>query len=61
MTPKSREVDSALARAKQCIENHQGPLPGVPLHLRNAPTRMMKDLGNIFNLYGFSIELIFRF
>lgn len=43
--PKSREMDESLARAKQCIENHKGPLPGVPLHLRNAPTKLMKNLG----------------
>lgn len=24
---------------------HTGPLPPVPLHLRNAPTRLMKNLG----------------
>ncbi|KAL1124104.1 hypothetical protein AAG570_001874 [Ranatra chinensis] len=44
-THKSREVDHALANAKKCIHSHQGPLPSVPLHLRNAPTRLMRDLG----------------
>ncbi|PNF22467.1 hypothetical protein B7P43_G15067 [Cryptotermes secundus] len=43
--PKSREMDHALALAKECIAEHKGPLPSVPLHLRNAPTRLMKDLG----------------
>ncbi|GFG35197.1 hypothetical protein Cfor_11687 [Coptotermes formosanus] len=43
--PKSREVDHALSLAKECITEHKGPLPSVPLHLRNAPTRLMKDLG----------------
>ncbi|XP_078607550.1 ATPase WRNIP1-like [Branchiostoma floridae x Branchiostoma japonicum] len=43
--PKSVEVYTAYTNAKQCVERHQGPLPGVPLHLRNAPTRLMKDLG----------------
>ncbi|XP_019629125.1 PREDICTED: ATPase WRNIP1-like [Branchiostoma belcheri] len=42
---KSVEVYVAYTNAKQCVERHQGPLPGVPLHLRNAPTRLMKDLG----------------
>ncbi|MBM3440490.1 MAG: replication-associated recombination protein A, partial [Bacteroidetes bacterium] len=32
-------IDKALAAVDQ-----QGDLP-VPLHLRNAPTRMMKDMG----------------
>lgn len=43
--PKSREVDRALSRAKSFIMNHKGPLPSVPLHLRNAPTKLMKNLG----------------
>ncbi|XP_053101427.1 ATPase WRNIP1 [Hemicordylus capensis] len=43
--PKSIEVYSAYSKVKACLRNHQGPLPPVPLHLRNAPTRLMKDLG----------------
>lgn len=43
--PKSREADSALAAAKRVINECQGPQPSVPMHLRNAPTRLMKDLG----------------
>lgn len=43
--PKSVEVYEAYNRAKNCVKQHQGPLPGVPLHLRNASTRLMKDLG----------------
>nr|XP_012320292.1 ATPase WRNIP1 isoform X2 [Aotus nancymaae] len=43
--PKSIEVFSAYNNVKACVRNHQGPLPPVPLHLRNAPTRLMKDLG----------------
>ncbi|XP_065338254.1 ATPase WRNIP1-like [Cloeon dipterum] len=43
--PKSREMDNCLERAKECIANHKGPQPSVPLHLRNAPTKLMKDLG----------------
>lgn len=44
-TYKSQEVYRALLAAKDCIKNHKGPLPAVPLHLRNAPTKLMKDLG----------------
>uniref|UniRef100_A0A1Y1KPP1 AAA+ ATPase domain-containing protein n=1 Tax=Photinus pyralis TaxID=7054 RepID=A0A1Y1KPP1_PHOPY len=43
--PKSREADSALAGAKQLIANCKGPQPSVPMHLRNAPTKLMQDLG----------------
>ncbi|KAF7246068.1 ATPase WRNIP1 [Varanus komodoensis] len=43
--PKSIEVYSAYSQVKACLRKHQGPLPPVPLHLRNAPTKLMKDLG----------------
>ncbi|KRT78622.1 AAA protein, partial [Oryctes borbonicus] len=43
--PKSREADSALASAKQVINSCKGVQPSVPMHIRNAPTRLMKDLG----------------
>ncbi|XP_036744577.2 ATPase WRNIP1 isoform X3 [Manis pentadactyla] len=43
--PKSIEVYSAYNNVKACLRNQQGPLPPVPLHLRNAPTKLMKDLG----------------
>ena len=43
--PKSIEVLSAYSNAKRCVNEHKGPLPSVPLHLRNAPTRLMKSLG----------------
>ncbi|KAM6184515.1 ATPase WRNIP1 isoform 2-T2 [Rhynchocyon petersi] len=43
--PKSVEVYSAYNNVKACLRSHQGPLPPVPLHLRNAPTRLMKELG----------------
>jgi len=40
---KSREVTNAMAAAqKAATENPDLP---VPLHLRNAPTKLMKDLG----------------
>lgn len=35
----------AYEKAKQCIMEHKGPLPSVPLHLRNAPTQLMRSLG----------------
>ncbi|KAG8133248.1 hypothetical protein E2320_011071 [Naja naja] len=43
--PKSIEVYSAYSNVKTCLRDHQGPLPSVPLHLRNAPTKLMKNLG----------------
>lgn len=43
--PKSRECDSALAAAKKLIEVHKGPQPVVPMHIRNAPTKLMKEMG----------------
>uniref|UniRef100_A0A8C4NDW5 WRN helicase interacting protein 1 n=1 Tax=Eptatretus burgeri TaxID=7764 RepID=A0A8C4NDW5_EPTBU len=42
---KSVEVYQAYAAAKACVREHQGPLPPVPFHLRNAPTALMKNLG----------------
>lgn len=41
--PKSRETTNAMHRAKQ-IAKEFADLP-VPMHLRNAPTKLMKDLG----------------
>lgn len=43
--PKSVQIYKAYANVKACLRNHKGPLPPVPLHLRNAPTRLMKELG----------------
>ncbi|XP_017277837.1 ATPase WRNIP1 [Kryptolebias marmoratus] len=43
--PKSVEIYKAYSNVKACLRNHKGPLPPVPLHLRNAPTRLMKQLG----------------
>ncbi|XP_071592672.1 ATPase WRNIP1 [Heliangelus exortis] len=43
--PKSIEVYRAYGNVKECLRTHTGPLPPVPLHLRNAPTRLMKNLG----------------
>jgi len=41
--PKSNSTYKAIAAAQELI-GRSGDLP-VPLHLRNAPTRLMKDLG----------------
>ncbi|XP_013995656.2 ATPase WRNIP1 isoform X1 [Salmo salar] len=43
--PKSVEIYKAYGNVKASLRNHKGPLPSVPLHLRNAPTKLMKDLG----------------
>ncbi|KAJ8302771.1 hypothetical protein KUTeg_019167 [Tegillarca granosa] len=43
--PKSIEVYSAYSKARSCVIDHDGPLPAVPLHLRNASTKLMKSLG----------------
>lgn len=40
---KSRAVPAALMKAKEAV--YAFPNEPVPLHLRNAPTRLMKDLG----------------
>lgn len=41
--PKSNALDRAFAEAKAAVKTH-GSLQ-VPLHLRNAPTRLMRELG----------------
>jgi putative ATPase len=43
VAPKSNAVYSAYKAARAFVK-HDGTRP-VPLHLRNAPTRLMKDLG----------------
>ncbi|XP_068427180.1 ATPase WRNIP1 [Clinocottus analis] len=43
--PKSVDIYKAYCNVKACLRNHKGPLPPVPLHLRNAPTGLMKQLG----------------
>lgn len=40
---KSRQTTNAMHRAQQLAKNY--PDAQVPLHLRNAPTKLMKDLG----------------
>jgi len=41
--PKSNSIYTAYKNVKNVVKT-SGSLP-VPLHIRNAPTRMMKDLG----------------
>lgn len=41
--PKSRAANDAIARATDGVRANPGAEP--PLHLRNAPTKLMKDLG----------------
>lgn len=40
---KSRAVANALGRAKEAV--YEFPNESIPLHLRNAPTKLMKNLG----------------
>src|SRR5207302_9278537 len=41
--PKSNRVYTAYVRAMQAANEH--PAEAVPLHIRNAPTRLMEELG----------------
>lgn len=47
---KQRSVAGAMADAKALVEKY--PNAAVPLHLRNAPTKLMKDVG-----YGAGYEM----
>ena len=42
-SPKSREIANLMTEAKSLAK--QFPDAPVPLHVRNAPTKLMKDLG----------------
>lgn len=42
-SPKSNSATTAIGEALEAVKKH-GDLP-VPLHIRNAPTRLMKNLG----------------
>jgi putative ATPase len=44
LAPKSNAVVRAWGAAREAVER-EGPLP-VPLHLRNAPTKLLKQLGH---------------
>jgi putative ATPase len=41
--PKSNRIYAAYGKVKQAVKK-SGSLP-VPFHIRNAPTRLMKDIG----------------
>ena len=43
-SPKSNSAYAAIGAAQQAVQQH-GDLP-VPMHLRNAPTKLMKELGH---------------
>jgi len=43
-SPKSNSAYMAIARAMSMVSSDTGNRP-VPLHIRNAPTKLMKDLG----------------
>lgn len=43
-SPKSNSAYAAIGAAQQSVQQH-GDLP-VPTHLRNAPTKLMKELGH---------------
>ncbi|HUD11327.1 MAG TPA: replication-associated recombination protein A [Candidatus Saccharimonadia bacterium] len=43
VAPKSRAAYDAIGRAQMSVKDH--PLAEVPLHLRNAPTKLMGELG----------------
>lgn len=58
---KSREVYCAMKQCQQYLQEMKGPQPSVPLHLRNAPTKLMKDLGKLYlcrlsNIAGFLLS-----
>ena len=38
-------VEGVLMAVKKHIQEYQGPLPGVPLHLRPGSTQLMRDIG----------------
>nr|GEW10157.1 ATPase WRNIP1 [Tanacetum cinerariifolium] len=45
LAPKSIAVYRALQAATKAVKDSVGQNEGVPLHLRNAPTKLMKELG----------------
>ena len=46
--PKSRLMEDALRAAQHLVSTQKGAQPSVPIDLRNAPTTLMKNLGNNF-------------
>lgn len=51
--PKSTETYLAMKRCQRDINEFKGPQPSVPLHLRNATTKLMQDLGKCCPLTNF--------
>ncbi|XP_010260772.1 PREDICTED: ATPase WRNIP1 [Nelumbo nucifera] len=45
LAPKSIAVYRAIEEAQKLVKESGGQNEGVPLHLRNAPTKLMKELG----------------
>lgn len=45
LAPKSVAVYRAIGAAQKVVKDSVGQNEGVPLHLRNAPTKLMKELG----------------
>ncbi|KAB2015951.1 hypothetical protein ES319_D08G061600v1 [Gossypium barbadense] len=45
LAPKSISVYRAIGAAQKVVQESVGQNEGVPLHLRNAPTKLMKELG----------------
>eukprot|EP01113_Clastostelium_recurvatum_P014287 TRINITY_DN17758_c0_g1_i1.p1 TRINITY_DN17758_c0_g1~~TRINITY_DN17758_c0_g1_i1.p1 ORF type:complete len:139 (-),score=28.79 TRINITY_DN17758_c0_g1_i1:48-443(-) len=41
--PKSVAIYVAMGAVRDCIRNE--PTPPVPIHISNAPTKLMKDMG----------------
>ncbi|KAM1534536.1 hypothetical protein ACFX10_008307 [Malus domestica] len=45
LAPKPLAVYKAIWSTQQVVRDSVGQNEGVPLHLRNAPTKLMKELG----------------
>ncbi|KAL6976009.1 hypothetical protein U1Q18_024804 [Sarracenia purpurea var. burkii] len=45
LAPKSVSVNRAIEAAQKVVRESVGHNEGVPLHLRNAPTKLMKEFG----------------
>lgn len=45
LAPKSISVYRAIETAQKVVRDSVGQNEGVPLHLRNAPTKLMKEIG----------------
>lgn len=45
MAPKSVAVYRAIGAAQKAVKESEGQNEGVPLHLRNTPTKLMKEIG----------------